>query len=207
MVDMNVSTGSTIVGITATGTASDRLLDALGEVIAEVGPRSVSLRAVARRAGLSHAAPGHCFGDLDGMLAAFARQGFEELSQRLETAVAEDRDPLDQLKSVAFHYVEFATEHPGHFDAMFRIGLDKTNHPELMAAAAGARQLLAEPASRLIQESKLGWSADEVGLHFWALAHGFASLAVDGQLEAIYPDRTIDNLLDGVLGLTDLSRG
>lgn len=102
------------------------LLDAAVEVIAESGPAALSLRDLARRAGVSHAAPAHHFGDKAGLLTALAVQGFDLLADALRGA--------EDLLSAGVAYVDFAVGHRAHFDVMFRPDLYRSDGPEVRAA-------------------------------------------------------------------------
>lgn len=89
------------------------LLAAALEAIEEVGPTALSLRDLARRAGVSHAAPAHHFGDKAGLLTALAAQGFDLLAQALVQAG-------DDLLEAGVAYVDFAVRHRAYFEVMFR---------------------------------------------------------------------------------------
>jgi len=178
------------------------LLTALEELVAEVGPRSVGLRAVARRAGLSHSAPGHCFGDLEGMFAAFAREGFTKLAATLAEATDDEQLPAQQVRAVCAAYVGFARAHPAHFDAMFRIGLNKSAYPELQAKANYAFAYLNESVTAWQQATSPSTDMETATLQVWALAHGLANLAVDGQLEILFPHKSINTLVADIVHAT-----
>ncbi|HEV7962299.1 MAG TPA: helix-turn-helix domain-containing protein, partial [Actinoplanes sp.] len=92
------------------------LLDAAAEVIEEQGPAALSLRDLARRAGVSHAAPTHHFGDKAGLLTALATEGYGLLVAELAEEWAATHSFLEQ--GVA--YVRFAIRHRAHFEVMFR---------------------------------------------------------------------------------------
>src|SRR3954465_7674531 len=93
------------------------VLDAALEVIADAGPGAISLRDLARRAGVSHAAPAHHFKDKAGLLTAIAVEGNELLADSLTDALDEERTGLIDL---GVRYVRFALEHPAHFEVMYR---------------------------------------------------------------------------------------
>src|SRR5215207_9150348 len=95
------------------GTLPDALLKATAQLVLESGVSGLSLREVARRAGVSHGAPAHHFGDKAGLLTALATQGFELLGDEME-ATAARRDFLE----AGLAYVRFATGHPAHFQVM-----------------------------------------------------------------------------------------
>src|ERR1044072_2548365 len=109
------------------------LIAAALELIAERGPAAVSLRDLARVAGVSHAAPAHHFGDKAGLFTAIAVQGNELLADALAGADLED---------MGVRYVRFAAEHPSHFEVMFRPDLWHADDPDLAAARERTRARL-----------------------------------------------------------------
>jgi AcrR family transcriptional regulator len=148
-------------------------------IVREQGIASVSLREVARRVGVSNAAPSHHFGDKAGLLTAYAAQGFELLAAHLGRASGPDG-----LLSLGQAYVGFAIERPGHFAVMFRPELLHTDDPDLLAAGAGAFGALAatiadtrglEPHDERVQFAAAG---------AWSLVHGFATLWLAGNFAA-----------------------
>ncbi len=149
------------------------LLDAAVEVIATSGVAALSLRDLARRAGVSHAAPTHHFGDKAGLLTAVAGEGYALLGAALFAAGG---DFLE--RGVA--YVGFALDQPAHFEVMFRPTLYRTDDPALAAArdkTAAALYGAAPSPSR------------EAGLAGWSIAHGLATLWLSGNLPPSGPDR------------------
>jgi AcrR family transcriptional regulator len=145
------------------------LLDTALEAIEEHGPVAVSLRDLARRAGVSHAAPTHHFRDKTGLLTALAAEGWGLLAAALEAVP--DRD----FSELGVSYVVFATSHPAHFAVMRAPGLVRADDPELVAAErrAGAA-LAAEPdgAPRDPTTALAGWS----------LVHGLSALLLEGMV-------------------------
>src|SRR5918995_6548050 len=109
------------------------VLSAAVEAITEVGPAGVSLRDLARRAGVSHAAPAHHFGDKAGLLTALAAEGYGLLADALADAQVRTQDFLE----VGVAYVRFAVDHRAHFEVMFRPDL---YHPDDPAVAAGRQR-------------------------------------------------------------------
>ena len=146
-----------------------QLLDAAVDAIDEGGVASVSLRDLARQAGVSHAAPAHHFINRTGLLTALATEGFTLLAAALAAA---DNDLAEQ--GVA--YVRFALEHPAHFRVMFSSDLLDNHDAELLAARATARTQLHAGVAGLSDADPLATVAA------WSLAHGFATLRLDGNL-------------------------
>ncbi len=102
------------------------ILGAALDVITAEGPSAVSLRDLARRAGVSHAAPAHHFKDRVGLLTAIAAEGFGLLATALDDA--------EDLRDAGVRYVRFAREHPAHFQVMFSPELLRENDLELTTA-------------------------------------------------------------------------
>ena len=92
------------------GNLREALLDAVGEILLEKGVGGVSLREAARRAGVSHSAPAHHFGDKLGMLTAFAIRGFELFGASMRKAIASASDPIEQINAMGLAYIRFAVE-------------------------------------------------------------------------------------------------
>ncbi|WP_168582723.1 TetR/AcrR family transcriptional regulator [Gephyromycinifex aptenodytis] len=154
------------------------LLDAAVAVIAESGPSSVSLRDLARRVGVSHAAPAHHFGDRPGLLTALAVEGFCLLTTALRQAAPRGFD------EVAVAYVRFARRHRAHYAVMHRLDLAHATDPDLLAARAEASRQLAEGVQSLPHERRRFVTVAEGGYAAWALVHGLASLAAEGAIPA-----------------------
>ncbi len=169
------------------------LVEAATESIAEHGPANVSLRALAAKAGVSHAAPVHHFGDKAGLFSAVAAAGFEMLGNELLEVWVETGDFLE----VGVAYVRFAVRHKGNFEVMFRPELLNADDPVLMAARTYAKRARDEPLTAL------GPHRDQRGAHLaslasWAIVHGLATLAISGNLED-HDTEDLDDLARHVL--------
>jgi AcrR family transcriptional regulator len=148
------------------------LLDAAADAIKESGPAALSLRDLSRRAGVSHAAPTHHFGDKAGLLTALAAEGFDLLATHLAAT------PSFLERGVA--YVTFATTHQAHFEVMFQPTLYHPDDPALQAARTRAGELLYSGVADLPDAESRNPRA--AGLAGWSLAHGFATLWLSGAL-------------------------
>jgi AcrR family transcriptional regulator len=156
------------------GNLRREILDAALEEIRERGAAGLSMRELARRAGVSHTAPAHHFGDKPGLLTAIATEGNELLGDSLK-----DADEAGGFLDVGLAYIRFAVDHPAHFEVMFRPDLLRTEDPELVAAKAVTTVLLYGPAGVEFPDE----DALRVGIAGWAFVHGFASLWVTGNLQ------------------------
>jgi len=153
------------------------LLDAAVEAIEGAGPAELSLRDLARRIGVSHAAPAHHFGDKAGLLTALATEGYALLGEELATTWERTHDFLE----VGVAYVRFAVAHRAHFEVMYRPELHRADDPALTAAREATASLLYGSAETTGAASGL-----EAGVAGWSLMHGVAWLwmnrALPGQL-------------------------
>jgi AcrR family transcriptional regulator len=165
------------------------LLDTALAAVAEHGPAAVSLRDVARRAGVSHAAPTHHFGDKTGLLTALAAEGWTLLADAL-TATAR-RDP--RFSELGVTYVVFAVAHPAHFAVMRAPGMTKGADPGLAAAQERAAAQLQAGAAR---HSDPAAAADPLtATAGWAMVHGLAALILEG---SIMPEPDVETLARAV---------
>ncbi|WP_091348368.1 TetR/AcrR family transcriptional regulator [Micromonospora rhizosphaerae] len=151
------------------------LLGAAVEAIGESGPTALSLRDLARRAGVSHAAPAHHFGDKAGLLTALAVEGFDLLADALGRAG-------DDLLEIGVAYVRFAVDHQAHFEVMFRPELYRADDPQVVAARTRAGEALRGGLSALPARSAA--EPDRDALAAWSIVHGFATLWLAGALPA-----------------------
>lgn len=155
------------------------VLTAALDVIRTEGPAALSLRDLARRAGVSHAAPAHHFKDRTGLLTAIATEGYGLFADALADA--------PDLRERGVRYVRFAAEHPAHFQVMFQPDLYRTDDPDLLAAKERATVELRAGVTGL--PSGGGDDARLTGVAAWSLAHGFATLLLSGNLSGAVGDR------------------
>jgi AcrR family transcriptional regulator len=148
--------------------ARDALLRAAVDELTEKGHASVSLRAVARRAGVSHAAPAHFFGDRAGMLTAVATDGFHRLAVALANAGPEGED---EFAAQGLAYLDFGLAHPALMDLMFRKTELVPDDADLVQAQREALNPL-----NLAVASVIGDDAEEWSIVSWAVVHGLVAL-------------------------------
>ncbi|TQE26296.1 TetR/AcrR family transcriptional regulator [Streptomyces ipomoeae] len=156
------------------------ILQAALDVIAADGPSALSLRDLARRAGVSHAAPAHHFKDRTGLLTAIAAEGHGLLAAAL--AEAED------LRGTGVRYVRFAREHPAHFQVMFRPELLREDDLELTTARALSSEQLRTAVTTARPETAVT-DPRLAGIAAWSFAHGFATLLLSHNLDAVVGDQ------------------
>lgn len=160
------------------------LLDAALLVLSEQGVAALSLREVARRAGVSHAAPAHHFKDKTGLLTALAAEGFEKFRLALEAGRdAAGDQALARFAATGSAYVRFAIEHPQHFELMFRHELIDLTNPALMESGRCAYDVLLHAVEAAQKEGLAPHlSVDVIATGAWAFGHGMASLWLGGNL-------------------------
>jgi AcrR family transcriptional regulator len=180
------------------------LLQAALGLVQREGVEALTLRAVARLAGVSPAAPYRHFIDKRALLAAVAEEGFRLLATALRGNP--DEDPRERFRARGRAYVGFATSHPSHFRVMFGRELaDRTGYPGLAEAARSAFDALVEGMAAA-QQAGVVREGDprELGLAAWCAMHGLSTLLLDGRLQTLY-DQKPDELA-GLVG-TYLYRG
>jgi AcrR family transcriptional regulator len=153
------------------GDLRQAVLTAALAVLGESGPAQLSLRDLARRAGVSHAAPAHHFGDKAGLLTAVAAQGYHLLADTLTAAQQSSADFLE----VGVAYVRFAVDHRAHFEVMFRPDLYHPDDPEVAAARQRATDALYGGVGSVAATGR-GPDIPLAGVAAWSLVHGFATL-------------------------------
>jgi AcrR family transcriptional regulator len=162
------------------------LLEASIELILERGLDALSLREVARRAGVSPAAPYHHFENRQQLLAALSLDGFRMLAEVMRSAreAASSGGALERFNAIGEAYVRFALAQPAHFRLMFRPSLVPSDAVAHDAAPREAFQVLLDAVSEVLQDSGIRAHIDQRGLTLvaWAIVHGASELLLDGPL-------------------------
>ena len=168
------------------------LIQAGLKLLGEGGVRSLSLRAAAQLAGVSHAAPYRHFRDKDQLVAAIAEEGFRLLTAHMQAELrAAPAGGPEGLRAIGWGYVSFARAHPGYFRTIFG-GVVPADRgyltPSLQAAGDEAYQVLRTQIQAGVRD---GWlrpgDPEEMSLAAWSLVHGLSMLMIDGQLSAAIP--------------------
>jgi len=182
------------------GNLRQALIDAALELIEERGVPALTLREVARRVGVTHAAPQRHFADRAALVAAVAEQGFRGLGAHMEAvrASASARVPSQRLRALGVAYVEYALAHPAHLRVMFSPEVaDKSRYPELAAAAQEVHDTLVK---QIVEGQRQGAVApgdpDELSFAARSMVHGCAILLIDGQASGKSPAALIDAALN-----------
>ncbi|MCG7205378.1 TetR/AcrR family transcriptional regulator [Streptomyces arenae] len=170
-------------------------LRAARELLEEDGSAGLSLRAVARRAGVSATAPYRHYADRDALVSAVAAEGYRELAEYLAAAHPAPTTP-DELAEVAVAYVRFALERPAMFRVMFAEPCDPSSEERLAATAA-----ISEYVRGIVRGAFPGADPDALATTVWALVHGLAFLHLDGKLDTSTPEIVADQVRAAVRAL------
>ena len=192
------------------GALHDALLEAAERVLERDGLAGLTLRAVAREAGGSHAAPTHHFGDLTGLVSELAAIGFRQFNDAMAAAGSIGGSGLEKAIARAKAYVTYAQVHPGMYGLMFRTERLDMTRPSLHEAASASFAGLAGAigASRHEQISEQALSLEQAAAiaRAWSLVHGFTMLLLDGRLSGILrllpKGNDAETLLDAMLRVT-----
>jgi AcrR family transcriptional regulator len=160
------------------GDLRDALVRAALEILEDSTVTEVSVRAAARRAGVSTGAPYRHFADRDALLSAVAAVGYRELAGALVAAHPAPRT-ADDLADIAVAYVQFALTRPGLFRVMFAEGCDRTD-PDRVAAVAATTEYVKAIAQQVVPTV----DSEPLATAMWALVHGLAFLHMDGKFDS-----------------------
>ena len=176
------------------------VLDAAIAIIETDGADSLSIREVARQAGVSHQAPYHYFGDRSGIFAAISEEGFTGLAQAFRD-VHETEMPAAKAGFIA--YLNFSREHIGHFRVMFRNDIcGVSTHASTQTAADSAFDELRLMISRITGPDIDPNTAFTFAAMLWSLAHGLATLVIDGPLaNKVPPGTDLESQIQAVINL------
>jgi AcrR family transcriptional regulator len=162
------------------------LIAAAEQLVVERGVDGFTLREAARRAGVSPAAPAHHFKDMRGLLTAVALLGFRDFAAVLEEADTRGgKDPQLRLREQGAAYVAFALQYPGRFLLMFRHDKHDRENAEFSAEARRAYRVLEDAvraATGTPPDAVLPAEGQGLLLAMWSIVHGFAHLALGGEL-------------------------
>lgn len=176
------------------GDLREALLQAAESLLEEAGVQGLTLRACARRAGVSHAAPKHHFADVSALLSEVAARSFDRLTAALRSArEAASPDPQERIVAVFQTYVAFARSHPDHFRLMFR--WDAMSHHSESVRDAATRTFAEMTGSVSVQKGASDVTAQTLEVRIrerglqndvllaWSQIHGYAQLLLEGQFD------------------------
>lgn len=167
------------------GNLREALVEAAMLEVLERGVAGLTLRGVARRAGVSQAAPYHHFANKEALIAELCLRGFRALNDRLRVARATTDEPVAQLRAMGEAYIAFAREQPARFRVLFGHYVeDKAEYEELLHEAESSFEIL---VSSIARGQALGaFRGDDpvtTSLGLWSGVHGAAMMLVDGAIE------------------------
>ncbi|MFI6931442.1 TetR/AcrR family transcriptional regulator [Streptomyces sp. NPDC050287] len=150
-----------------------RLVDVGVELVSQEGAQALTLREIARRAGVSHGAPRRYFPTHLELLSAIARRGFDALAARVAETIGDGTtSPRTQLAALARCYLEFALDNRGMYELMFRHDLLESGHLGLRDTSLPLFGRLVELVGRVRPDAEARLAAGAL----WANLHGVAQL-------------------------------
>jgi AcrR family transcriptional regulator len=186
------------------GGLREALIRSAREILESEGYEALTLRAAARRAGVSQAAPYNHFDDKAALLAAIAALGFQEFAAAMRQEMDAVVDPLARLNAAGTAYVAFATSNPGLFKLMFGTNVQQeSGNPDLDAARISAYEVLRGAVHSVHASGPQNPEQEELeSLGSWALVHGLATMINEGTITpGMYGARSARELTASLLGL------
>jgi AcrR family transcriptional regulator len=177
------------------GDLRNALIAAALDILEKQGIQGLTLRGVAARAGVSHAAPAHHFPNIKSLVTALCTIGFVRFHESIGQACATaPKDAPSQLRAAIRGYMAFAKSQPELFRLMFSTPASDWTDPDLCAASILARRQLAEVCGPASVALGLSSAADRERLErlVWSCAHGHAHLLIEGRLSVQSPDKGSD---------------
>ena len=171
------------------GNLKEALISAGLEILSQKGMEGLSLRNVAKRIGVSHAAPYNHFPDKQALLAAMSTAGHEQLHQTLlETFEKFKHDSTDLIIEIAWAYLQFAQQDPDRFKLMFSSALEEErNHPAFMEISGKSIALFEEIIVFCQSKGQLaGCDVKGIAIKLWSSVHGFTTLMLENQFPPQY---------------------
>ena len=170
------------------------LIKAGRDILEKDGVGALTLRACARKAGVSHAAPQYHFASVSGLLAEIAATGFEDFVKALDRGAARSPSPMEKLKAMGRSYVAFARERPAVYQLMFGIAPPLSSE-RLQTAKIAAWEQLANVVSAAAGPDDKEAKAMQV----WSAVHGFSMLVIGQQLPPkISLPQALKRVVDGL---------
>jgi AcrR family transcriptional regulator len=191
------------------GALQAALIRSAREILESEGYEALTLRAAARRAGVSQAAPYNHFADKAALLASIAAQGFKEFAAAMRHEVDAAVDPEARLNAAGIAYVAFATSNPGLFKLMFGSNVHQSSgDPDLDAARNSAYEVLRGAVHAVQLSGACDPAPEELeSLRSWALVHGLATMINEGTIApSIYGARSARELTAAVLGSPQMQK-
>lgn len=160
------------------GNLPDALVKEGAKLLAELGADGFSLRQLAKRTGVTVAAPSHHFGSTRGLLTAIATAGFDKLASQLEGAAAIAQSPEDAVLLMCKAYLEMSITNPGYAIVMFRLDLlhaaDESFRESAFRAFGLLKQALTKAVPDTVDDAQISMAAKAL----WATTHGLTALPI-----------------------------
>ncbi|MBI5294684.1 MAG: TetR/AcrR family transcriptional regulator [Chloroflexi bacterium] len=171
------------------GNLKETLISAGLAILAEQGVEGLSLRSVAKKIGVSHAAPYNHFSNKQALLAAISTAGHEQLHQvLLNTFEKSKRSSPNIISEIAWAYLQFALDNPSKFKLMFSGALEEErDHPDFVEVSQKSIALFEEIITFCQGKGQLpSGNVEVIAIKLWSLAHGFAYLMLENQFPREY---------------------
>lgn len=146
------------------------------DVILSKGLGAFSLREVARRAGVSHAAPGYHFGDVRGLLTSVAIEGFDTLYAETAEAASAVQDPVERLKAIGRAYVRVGVRYPAHCEVIFRDDVINADDERVKVAGLRAYSVLESTVADVVHQNNSKVDVTDAARLCWAMVQGLVQL-------------------------------
>ena len=191
------------------GDLKNALIKAGLEILSKEGLSGLSLRKVARKAGVSHSAPYAHFTDKQALIAAISTEGYCLLYEKFQGIRESYRDdPNRQLFEVAWAYVQFAQSNPAQFKVTFsNVVAREKDYPALVEMTGKCFNQVTQIVQDCQGAGILTPSPPDImAVSIWSVVHGFASLLIEGQISHLVLERTsLEDLLKFVLNQVTLN--
>jgi AcrR family transcriptional regulator len=174
------------------GDLKNALIEAGIEILAKDGLGALSLREVARQAGVSHTAPYAHYTDKQALIAAIATAGYEKLYAKLADVIQRcQASPAQQLVEAGWAYLEFAFDEPDHFKITFSGVIEKEkDYPAFVEISQKSFKLVVKIIETCQQTGVLPVGpSDLIAVSVWSLLHGLAPLILEEQISHTILDR------------------
>lgn len=158
------------------GNLPDTLVQEGAFLLAELGIEGFSLRKLAKRTGVTVAAPSHHFGNAKGLLTAIAAKAFERLADQMQDAALSAQSPQDAVLAMCRAYIEMRLREPGYAAVMFRLDLLNATDRHFRRCAFHAFDLLEEAFAKAVPSTASPAEISTGAKAIWATTHGLTNL-------------------------------